>query len=570
MELEAINKKILVQVENRIHGLDSQVNKLDMDIKKAESDLTAQQKELNRLRQYPERAAKATVQNIKKQKSLSDINFDNVNPARLKGRNLPIDVNHPKLNDYVVKNEAALAQMYNYTMGGRVSTKKVLGFDKPEDMRRHLLDDVGMSKQEADLSMETFELALGSKQIPSDPDSGWEQSVRMISHFNYLTMGGQFGITAMSEIGAGVYRAGFGYFKELFPALRSTIKQYKGHELTNMEIDSRALVNAASVMENKSHSAFADVDYIESTLAQGIEKGLKKMSTKMFKYSGLEGITTMTQVAIPRSFLERIIKEANTATAQLDMLRWGISPKQMREVAKQPFIRENGQIVDFNFSKWDPEIRDLFQKVTMRMSRDTIMRPDAVRVPTWLNDGGTAPLFKLTKQFMTFTFLSNERLMLAGLNEKQAMAVTGTIISGAILYFAKMFAEEVAVQTGIIEDKDRQYADEEGQMKLASYIATRNSFAGGIGMVAETLNSISKPWGDKELVTKFAGGPTGSRAFQMSAAAKDLMEGKQGTGNQVRFMKNMIPFNNLMGIDTFNKHMAADIAADAKANNYGR
>ena len=60
--------------------------------------------------------------------------------------------------------------------------------------------------------MDMFELTLGNRPISHGKYSagdGLSKAVRMIKSFNYVTMGGQFVINGMSEVGAGIYAGCF-------------------------------------------------------------------------------------------------------------------------------------------------------------------------------------------------------------------------------------------------------------------------------------------------------------------------------------------------------------------------
>ena len=86
--------------------------------------------------------------------------------------------------------------------------------------------------------------------------------------------------------------------------------------------------------------------------------------------------------------------------------------------------------------------------------------------------------------------------------------------------------------------------------------------------MAETISSMQSQHGTKDIAAKVAGGPTASRAYTGVEAMNDLLQGKKGTYSQVATMKSLIPFNNLIGIDQFNKGVASDILQESKRMNY--
>ena len=508
------------------------------------------------------------IDGIKSKTRIEQMGFEDIVPSALKKRTLDIDYTDPAIMPYMQTNEAQISQMYQYTMSGKISTQQVLGTSNREEMRAMLIKQ-GFDKKDLEMSMESFELALGTRQIPNDPDANWEKAVRTISHINYLTMGGQFAKSGLTEIGMGVYRAGFGYMRELVPALDNVIKMYRGEKLSQWADDARSMSEANSIYSNNFLSSYSDTDYIESTFQKGIENVLKKGSQKFFRYSGLEGVTTLTQIALPRAFLRRILKESKRGMHGDDLMRWGITAEDMATISKQPIVMKDGNIVDFNFDAWDKGVADKFMISTQRMSRDAIMRPDAVRLPTWVNDGGTNPMFKLAKQFMTFTMLSHERLMIAGMNENQAMAMVGASVSAAILIAMEKVGEELAVATGIMDDKDRYYTDEkEGWARLFKRAALRNPMMGNASTGIETYMDLTSDYGQGQAFTRVVGGPTGGRIGSAHGAIEDAISGKLGTRNQVNTLSSLIPGQNLIGVAAYTKHLKSDIMEYSKLRDY--
>ncbi len=535
----------------------------------ASNEIELLQNEKMDIEAFPRLQASGMVDGIKKQTQKQAMGFEDVVPSILKKRKLDIDYTDPALRPYMRTNEAQLSQMYQYAMSGRIATEQILGTSNSEKMRAKLIES-GMDADDVKMSMETFELALGTKQIPDDPDNNWEKFVRTISHVNYLTMGGQFAKSGLTEIGMGVYRTGFDYIKELVPALGNVIDMYRGKELSKWADDARSMSEANGIYSNNFLSSYSDTDHIESNFARGFEGALKKGSQKFFRYSGLEGVTTLTQMALPRAFLRRIIKESNRGLHSRDLMRWGINPEDMDIISSQPVkYDKNGNIEDFNFDAWDEGVADKFMVSTQRMSRDAIMRPDAVRLPTWVNDGGTNPLFKLTKQFMSFTMLSHERLMLAGMNERSAMAMVGASVSAAILIAMERIGEEVAVASGAMDDSNRYYTDkEEGWNNLFKRAALRNPMMGNASTILETSMDVTSGYGADKAFSRVAGGPTGGRVLTGYKAIEDAIAGKSGTRNQINTLSSLIPAQNLIGVAAFTSNLKSDIIEYQKARDY--
>ena len=565
--------------EGRIANIE---NSLNMKVEKIKKDLEASMSKQNdniknakakikSLAAFPKKSAKTSVKNIAGMDTLSQMGFPDQS-GNLKGRKLTIDTTDPELQKYMRKNEALNNQIYHYSTTGRIAVQQATGFHNVKDYEAHLNENnMFTDKNERKIAMDLFELTLGTRQISDNPNSGWNKAVRNISTFNYVTMGGQFAKYGMSEIGAGIYATGFKYLSELIPAMGTVAKMYKGQNVSKMEMDLISLSEAGEIWTNNTNAKYGDYDYQESTFAGGLEDGLKRMSKGVFRWSGLEGISAITKIALPRAFMRRLLTETNEGKGAYDLVRWGITPEMITQIRKQPIIKnKDGVITDFNFDAWDEGLADKVQTSISRMSRDAILRPDATRVPAWMNDGGANPLVKLSKQFMSFAAMANERLLLRGLSERQAYAATGAIVSGGILAAIEISGEELAVSMGLMKQENRKYdlTTEKGRLALGQIVAFRNSFAGTGQFLMESIIDFNKFNGGERMIGKVGSATTGKVLLGSKAAKEYLWNGKKGTAAQTHFIKGSIPFNNMFGVDSINRNITKDIHTEAKERNF--
>ena len=537
-----------------------------------DSDVLAARKEVQRIKSLPTNQAKATVKKLGDMTTMQELGFDST-PAALKGRTLDVNTALPELQKYMRTNEAQITQAYHYSTTGRIATQHATGFTDAKEYRRYLEDNGQFSKKDMQVAMDLFELTMGTRQIASDPSSGWEKGVRNIMSFNYITMGGQFAKYGMSEIGAGIYATNLSYMKELVPAMKAVKKMYQGIPLDKMEMDLISMTESGEIWSNSSKAKYGDYDFVESTFAGGLEKGLNKASQGMFRWTGLEGISTITKIALPRAFMRRILNESIDGKAAYDLVRWGIGPSDMKKIREQPItMNENGLITDFNFKAWDKDVKEKFQLATSRMSRDAILRPDATRIPAWMNDGGANPLIKLSKQFMSFAAMANERLLLRGFTERQSYAMVGALISGSILGMIELGSEELAISTGIMSEDNRRYdlSTEKGIANLARIVTFRNSFAGTGQFYMEAISDFNKFNGGERMMGKVGSATTGKVLLGAKAANEFIYGGKTGTAAQTHFVKGNTPFNNVFVVDSITKNFAKDWAAEARTRNFNR
>ena len=551
--------------------------KADIEVKiKAEKatlakEVASSKSALSSVKDYPRQSSREAVKTLSEEKTLDGLVTESAGPPRLKSRKLLIDPASKDMNRYMHTNESDISHMYHYSTTGHIAVQHATGHTQVRDYMRELEDANIFDEKELKIAKDLFEVTKGTRQIANDPDAAWNKGVRMIKSFNYLTMGGQFAKYGVSEIGAGVYATGLGYLKEFVPALKTTYKMYTGKQLSRLEDDLVSLVEAGEIYLNTGVNKYSDDWSLESTFKKnGVEKTLQTMSGKMFRYSGLEGVTAATKIALSRSFMKRLIKASKDGRVEYDIQRWGLSLEDVHDISKQPVVYgKNGEITDFNFSNWDKTLADKTKLVISRMSRDAIMRPDATRIPAHMSDGNN-PALRLMNQFMSFAAMANERLFLRGFSENRRGAIVGASISMALLATVEKSFEEIAVLTGLVDPENRKYTnDEEGMLKLAKQISLRNSFVGVPHLLAENVINYNSYNGGERVLGQL-GGPTAGRVMNTGKAIGEYMnDGKIGSAAQANAVNSMIPFKVPVLAHYINSELK-DMRAEAKENDYYR
>ena len=579
----AAAQKIVDYKNNQIANMEEKFNSAKNDLQKQESELKAAQgaelekarEEYKDIQNAPAAQARGTVQTLSetgRENELAALGFGNT--GALKKRKLNLNPNHEAIKPFVRNNEADINNMYQYSVSGRAAVMNATGFTDVNEYMKYLYDN-GKSFTNDDLTIakDLFELTLGTRQLADNPNAFSQDAIKLVKSANYLTMGGQFAQYGLSEIGAGVYATGFRYLLDLIPGLKTTAKMYAGKNLDKMEVEMIRLTEAGDIWHNNASAKYGDYNEISSGF---IDNPAVKMAGKsarfMFRFSGLEGISTITKIWLPRSYMGRIIKQAGDGKSHYDLIRWGITPEDMLKIKEQPVTRnKNGDIIDFNFEGWkDQELVDKFQRSVSRMSRDAILRPDATRIPAWLNDGNRA--YTLFGQFQSFAFMANERLFQRGFSEERSMAIVGAMISAALIGLMGYTGERLAIATGLMKEDEAKFdlEEEEGMIQLGKYMAFRHSFVGTPQMMAEAFVAAQEYNGGDRVIGR-AGGPSVGRVQNMAKAAKEFgWEGKIGTRSQMHVLKSSIPFNNMIGVDNMNKSIINDMYQEQKRRDFDK
>ncbi len=546
-------------------------------LEKYESDMATKTKELINLGRRPRLQARATVHNMERRSevslrdeldeySVSDVDFEKA-PNVLRGRKLTVDQNILQDAGFLLDPLDAMAR-YDYKIRGKIATQKATGFQKLSDYRNYLATVKELSNDDVEMLVDMFRSVQGSKQLSQDPDSVRNQLVRGATNFNYITMGGQFGAYGVSELAAGVMRSGWTYVSELVPSLKTMVKMYRNMELDELEEANVFLSDSTDIMARLNMSRQGDSYTPDElfatepkTVGQKVSSGLSNMSRGFYKWSGLEGITTITKTAIPNSLSQRIFKEyvKNPNVVAADLQRFGFSTDFLRKVMEQPIdVNSNGTITNFNFDKWDIEVAAKYRRFISRAVRETIVSVDGTRLPMWMTNQSTAAMFLLAKQFMSFSAVAHERLLLAGINERAAMSMVAMLTSASILGVFQLASQEAAIAMGTLKEEDKRFdmETEIGRKRFFEYIGTRQSFSGNFGQLYEFVADVTDPSRAIAASTQFAGGVTASRVLQTRRALSSALDGEFGSKNQTSVIKGLIPYNNIIGMDYAIKHGA--------------
>lgn len=544
--------------------LDLRMKELD----EAPSNVKAARAEMSRVQQYPKKAAKGTVDKITAPEAKTIANASSDGQVKAFGRRtVNVDETHPAIANYMHKNEATIQQMYDYKTTGKIATQEVFGTIDRAEYEKYIKENVTSNARYVSMLGDMFDRGLGTKQLPADMNDGFERFARTVSNYNYITMGGQFAKYGLAEMGATIHSVGFRGLMQSIPAFRETIAMYKkGYVPSAAQEANLRLADAGEIYKGNNMAALGDPQDIASTFAgenmgafDKVEGWSKKMSQWMFRGSGLEAGTVWTKLVLPKAFMGRILDQVSRgrldARSMQDMSRWGLSPDDLVAISKENWkANESGFVDDFNLDNWkDAELSKRFQRAVHRMSRDTIMRPDANRLPNWLTDGSVNPIIKMAKQFMSFMFLSHERLMMRGLNERQGHAAMAVLGSFMFLAMFETIAERVAIATGLLKEKDAYYTsdDPEKFKEAMKRLATLNSYA-GLGPTATEFAELffGDGYGNKaRTLGKVAGGPALTRINSGKRALSDIIDGKYGDKAVVDFARTSVPFTNILGLD---------------------
>jgi len=513
------------------------------------------------------------VDTIRNSTNMRDMLFskETLTPSPLRKRNYSLDSS--KIEKYLNMNGSEVRQGYHYKMKGTIATQKMFG---TSDVNKYMDNlDPRIVGEERKLLRTMFETALGTRQIPSDPGNAYKNIARDIKSFNYLTDAGGFAKYAVSELGVAAAKLGFNNVVKEFPAAAKMIQDM--YTVKNINANTpeaaraRDVIRAADgydIFTGMNRSALGDHSDADSMIRSGYnnkvirtvsEKG-RELQETMFKFSGLEGATVFSKIILPRAFMGRLFDNiAAGKNVSESLKRWGMTKQDIDGIKK--VLDEKGwdkdKFQDYDFAGWeDQQLAHKVQRMIGRMSRDVILRHESLRLPSWMTDGDSSAIIDLTKQFMSFSMMSYDKLLLAGLNDNKAMAAVGMIGSGAILGAFAHIEEEILVATGVKDHEKAVLPYNENAGQFFRRLAIRQSYASLPGNAMELAGFSEMNGGmftgnftsSGSDVSRFMGGPALANVIQLSREGGQFF-GDPSIKEGLDIAKAIAPMNNLIWYD---------------------
>ena len=555
-------EKLVKKKETLSKQMDTAVKKFDDRVEKASNKqvrhLVKEKKrlenELESTRKEPEEMSKAMTHKIIQSNNLAEVHdfkhqYSSTTPQ--KSRVLKYDHSTEGLEQYLHNGLAKSHQDYNFAMRGRLSTNGVLGIQNKQELEQ-ILAEMHIGGSDSKQIMDIYDMATETRAI--DPKKGnlANTVARGIQKVNYLALGGMFAVNGAGEFGAGVMAGGWRYAVATQDAFDMTKRLYKHQDIGTMGTDILHMGIAGDIAEGSAMLKYADIDNINSTWFG--DELLSKGSQKMFRMSGLEGITTLTRVAVPASFLGRIIKQLKADPSMTkELARLGFTPEDLLKLREVPVkMNKFGVIQDFNFGAWgDADMVKRVKSSLAQIANDSVLEASSLNLPSFMTAHN--PAFNLMTQFMSFSVMSTERLLVRGIDENLARTFVGALTSFLIVGNIHSLREDLEVATGLREESKRRFdiTTEEGFMNIAK----KNGYAGIIGMVADLGDALMKTgqYRAGEEVTRSTGGLLASRVSQMKTLFDTGFDPTDPKTQKVG--ASIMPFYTLLGANSFINHL---------------
>lgn len=521
-----------------------------------------------------EKYATDVIRKIRKSNVYEEMDFRRVNematPSPLKGRHLQID--EVVADDLLVNDIGQITEYYNYKTAGKLALKKHLGVENAEDLQK-ISDSIsekgfelGMSKEEIAKDLDMFNAMIdsinGTREIAKKPNTWGQKATRLFTKFNYVTLGGTFGLNTVGELGSVVSTNGLKVFKYMVPAMRETLNMYKGHPTKETTNELLALGIGEQIYRSNRAMRYDAIDTMNTT--GKFESLLDKGSNMMSNASGLNFMTTTLELMAGASTLEDLMRMAAKGTLsraeQKRLARLGLTVEDIKGIAKHSKAEyKDGYLMAYNFDDWtDQTLVDKIRDGISEVVKNAVIQADPTTIPVWATNPDN-PLLRLATQFMRFPLAAHERLLVKGLDEMSARQATGFLATTGLMASIYALREEALIQAGAIDELDRKYdwETEEGLQNLGKATFNKIGHLGLAPTAFDYMNKALNPDADTygtDTTTTFLG--TLGRANDALGVIKDVQDGRI-SDKTIRTIKYFTPYYTLPyvkeGVDALTK-----------------
>lgn len=389
----------------------------------------------------------------------------------------------------------------------------------------------------------------GTYALPSNPDSLVLRAGRVARNLNYLRLLGGMTVSAIPDMAKVVFthglvstfRDGFVPMIRNFKAFRAAAEEVKlAGTALDMVLDSRTMAMADIMDDFGRHSKF--------------ERGLKSLSTKfgvvslmapwnasMKQFAGLVTMTNILKAA------ERVSKGQAIKGDVRKLAAAGINEDLAQRITKQfadHGTDQSGVLIAGGINWTDRQALEAFRAAVVRDVDRIVVTPGQDK-PLWMS----TELGKAVGQFKSFGVSSMQKTMLAGIQQRDAAVLNGTLMTlglGAMVYWLKQtnagqpVSDDPAVWA--VEALDKSGLT--GWLMEVNNIAEKAS-RGRVGLSALTGKQVSR-YATRNVTGAFLG-PTADAVSDIFQVSGSIFAGDT-TKSDLHKVRQLLPMQNLFYI----------------------
>jgi hypothetical protein len=236
-----------------------------------------------------------------------------------------------------------------------------------------------------------------------------------------------------------------------------------------------------------------------------------------------------------------------TEVQAAQMRAWGIGDYEVELIAKERELwGENTRGAFFsNADQWkNMEARNAFERALLRYIDGNILTPGATDRPLWTQ----GPVGSLITQFQGFGFASHTRILVAGLQQRDANALSSMLAMVGLGMMGVALRDLVA--DGKVKERDtrmwvREGIDRSGVLSHMMNLDTLIGKATGVNLQRTLTGQEAERFQGRSLVGQL-GGPTAATIDNTARALRGMADGTM-TGADVHAIRKVFPYNTFLG-----------------------
>jgi hypothetical protein len=499
-------------------------------------------------------------------------------PARERVLNIP-DV---MIEDFLESDIELVSRFYSRTLVPDIELARTFGRADMKGAITRIVDDykdlIAGAKSEAERTrlaarrdadirdLEAMRDRLrGTYAAPADPNGFFVRGARAVRNWNYLSLMGAMTESSIPDLARPVMV--HGVLRTLRDGVLPMITNFRQFRLAaqeakragaalDMVLDSRAMELADIGDIYGRHSAF--------------ERGMQALVERFGKWALMTpwnaALKQFSSVITQHEILAATSKGAAMSKRELEKLAMsGIDAEMAGRIAQQ-FNQhgERGSAWLANTRQWtDRQAIEAFRAAVVKDVDRTIVTPGIGDRPLWMS----TELGKVIGQFKSFAFASAQRVLLAGLQQRDMAALNGTLLSIALgmgVYGLKSRAsgKETSDDPAVWVREGVDRSGVLGWLYEAGNVSEKFT-RGLIGPSAVTGGEMASRYASRGVFGALFG-PTVGRVEDIAKATGAAVSG-EFSESDVRALRRLVPYQNLFYLrDLFDKAQegASDVLVD--------
>jgi hypothetical protein len=432
------------------------------------------------------------------------------------------------LEEAMENNAATLMTLYSKQIVGASMMSKVL-----QEMSRvtgremvttgRLMDFLGKEMTEAGMSdtarnsavgkIETMIRSIEGKRIHSATKHS--ELLANLRAYNFLRVGGQFGIAQLPEFGSIFGTVGLGAIVRQMPAFGQALKLSREGKVSNQLIHEwEAIIGAGTNWKNSEVLSRVDVDGQLNEMGKTANRALRRLGRGMGAANFMTPITTMQERmvinVVSQAFFDRAVRGRSFGKARLASL--GLTEEDGRKIvsairkyaSRQDSAVGGPRLVRVNFDQWGTLAADAAEELdeieaasrligaVQRWSGRAVQKNDIGNLSYWMTtDSG-----RIISQFKTFglvawdkQFLARTAMVMDGLNMREPELAYHSFMEATLSSGFAAMAYSLRTYTNSFgrDDREEFLKDALSPKKLAIAAVQQSAWASFLPDIADNI-----------------------------------------------------------------------------------